>query len=168
MADDLKLTGGQEPEEDEERKPRGQSERSQRRHRSDMRERLFTIFERLADSLEGRGDEELAGMIREDAKAMVGGLVSVTKRAPALAGPILSALAVLEPLIAFGRIFRLLVGRLADRRREALEGYDEPPRFEEPAPEEPPGTVKPEPVLEREGIPLAGDDVARPWDLSGS
>ena len=175
---ELKLEGGQEPEED---KPeRGTSERTQRRQRARERERgadiegrLYAIFGRLADALEGRGDEELAGMIREDTKAMVGGLVSVVKRVPAAAGAVVGGLAVLEPLIAFGRIFRLLLRRAAERRREALEGY-------EPVPEEelhPQPAPAPEPAVDLAGedegvarvgdleVPIAGPDVARPWEL---
>jgi hypothetical protein len=117
-----------EADEDEGRsssKPRGQSERSSRRHRADIKERLYAIFARLADSLEGRGDLELAGIIREDSRAMVEGLASLVKRAPGFAPPILGVLAVLEPLIAFGRILRLLGRRLRDRREAGPEeGWD--------------------------------------------
>src|SRR5438552_3054389 len=110
--DELDLEHGPKDEEEREDRKRGESERSQRRKRADIRERLFAIFDRLADSLEGRGDEELAGMIREDSRAMVGGLASLVRRAPGFGPPILGALAVLEPVIAFGRIFRVLVGRM--------------------------------------------------------
>ena len=157
---------GREDDEPEEDRPRGQSERSQRRHRASIRERLFSIFDALADSLEGRGDEELAGIIREDSRAMVGGLESLIRKVPAMASPILGGLAVLEPLIAFGRIFRLLTRRMRERREAALEAayYEEQPV---PDSDEPAPAPEPAPTLEREGIPLAGEDVARPWDLSG-
>lgn len=157
MSGELSLEGGQEPEEDGGGgKPRGQSERSRRRHRADIRDRFQTVFDRIADSLEGRGDAELAGMIREDSQAMVGGLVSVTKRVPAASGVILGGLAVLEPLIAFGRIFRLLLRRLGDRRAQAAyEAELEEPGYEQ----EPPPPAAPE---VEEASP-----VARPWDLSG-
>jgi len=141
------------PADDENPPPRGRSERSTRRHRADIRDRLTTVFERLADSLEGRGDEELAGMIREDTKAMVGGLVNVTKRAPGLATPILGALAVLEPLIAFGRVFRLILRRAGERRAAALPEpvyADEPP----PAAPAPPPEDRPEESF-----------IAEPWRL---
>lgn len=120
MAGELDLERGRE-EEGEEKKPRGGSERSNRRHRADIKERLYAVFSRLADSLEGRGDAELAGMIREDSRAMVEGLASLVKRAPGFAGPIMGVLSVLEPLIAFGRILRLLGRRLGERRASRLE-----------------------------------------------
>lgn len=161
---ELRLEGAGEEELEEERSSsskRGQSERSQRRNRASIRERLFAIFDTLADSLEGRGDLELAGIIREDSRAMVGGLESLIKKVPAMAAPILGGLAVLEPLIAFGRIFRLLARRMRERREAALEyaAGEEEYVPEEPAPAEP--------ELAGEGIPLEGDSVARPWDLSG-
>ena len=171
---ELRLEGGQEPEEDEPRE-RGQSERSQRRHRAEERRqaeniesRLFAVFNRLSDALEGRGDDELAGMIREDTKAMVGGLVSVVRRVPALAAWVVGGLAVLEPLIAFGRIFRLLLRRLGERRREAAEGLELVPEEELYPPAEPVyGAEEPGPAEGPElEVPLAGPDVARPWDLS--
>jgi hypothetical protein len=120
---ELNLQRGEDEDEGGGSKPRGQSERSSRRHRADIKERLYAIFSRLADSLEGRGDLELASMIREDSRAMVEGLASLVKRAPGFAPPILGVLAVLEPLIAFGRILRLLGRRLRERREE--EPYDE-------------------------------------------
>lgn len=157
---ELRLEGGQEPEEERPRK-RGESERSQRRHRASIRERLFAIFDTLADSLEGRGDLELAGIIREDSRAMVGGLESLIRKVPAMAAPILGGLAVLEPLIAFGRIFRLLARRVRERREEALEAaaYEAEGVYgegEEPAPAPAP------PAPAEDEVPIA-----RPWDLSG-
>lgn len=139
------------PADDEPTKSRGRSERSTRRHRADIRDRLTLVFERLAESLEGRGDAELAAIVREDTRAMVGGLVNVTKRAPGLATPILGGLAVLEPLIAFGRIFRLLLRRAGERRAAAFEGLEPDGPGEQPA--QPP--------------PLADDPppIAEPWRL---
>lgn len=141
---------------DKERKPRGQSERSQRRHAANIRDRLGNIFDRLADSIDGRGDAELAAMIREDKAAMVNGLVSVTRRVPQLAGVIMAALAVLEPLIAFGRVFRLMARRAGERRAERAAEWDEqpPPEYEQQPP--PPGPQPP-----------AADEpaIAEPWKL---
>jgi hypothetical protein len=124
---------------------RESDERQGRRKRADIRERLFAIFNRLADSREGRGDVELAAMIREDSRAMVEGLLSVTRRAPGLAPAIMGALAVLEPLIAFGRIAKLLGGRFAERRARAYEDVFEPePDTPEPVAPEPPSEPEPE------------------------
>jgi hypothetical protein len=143
------------------------SERSQRRDRArerdrrgDLGNRLGAIFERLAQSVEGRGDDELAAMIREDKAAMVGGLVSLTSRAPALAPGVLAALAIVEPLIAFGRIFRLLLRRAAWRREEAAQARD---GWEyEPEPE---GGVQVPQAFDGPAEPEE-EFVARPWDLS--
>jgi hypothetical protein len=132
MSDSLDLTGELEPEEAEQeeprtkKKPRGGDEapgaRTRRRHEGELRGRLGDVFERLAEWLEGRGDAELAGIIREDSKAMVGGLVSLTRPAAWLRPPMLAALSVVEPVLAFGRVFRVLGGRwVARRERIALE-----------------------------------------------
>ncbi len=152
MTEELKFDRPPEEDDAPERKPRGQSERSQRRQRADIRERLTTIFERLADSLEGRGDAELAAVIREDSRAMVGGLVSVTRRVPAAAGVIVGGLAVLEPLIAFGRVLRLLLRRAGERREAAAAAWEEPQDDEPAAPE-------PEPAEDEPAI-------AEPWKLT--
>lgn len=121
--------GGDEP------KPEGErSERSKRRDRQREREqtgnlagRLQAIFDRLAQRFEGKGDAELAAIIREDSRAMVGGLVSLTKRVPGAASPILLLLGVVEPVLAFGRLFRVLAGRWAARRYAPVDELDEQP-----------------------------------------
>ena len=146
-------------EDDDGPKPeRGKSDRSKRRHAADIRGRLETVLTRLADSLEGRGDAELATMIREDQKAMVGGLLSVTRRVPAAAGVIVAGLSVLEPLIAFGRVFRLLLGRVADRRAAAYAEWEQ----------QQPEDGQPEHVEQPPPPPAADDDpapIAEPWKL---
>jgi hypothetical protein len=135
----LDLSGKKTPPEDagdsgSKAKP-GRSERSQRRHRADMKERLYAIFERLAERLEGRGDVELAAMVREDMRAMVGGLDSLARRVPGLSTPILLGLGILEPVLAFGRIARLLLDRWAERR-----GHIEPEQFEDEKTPDPPSS----------------------------
>lgn len=165
---DLDLQRG----EPDEPKPRERSERSQRRDRArerdkqgDVSRRLGTIFERLAQSVEGRGDDELAAMIREDREAMVGGLVNLTSKAPALAPAVLGVLAVLEPLIAFGRIFRLLLRRAGERREARYAEWGPDANYGEPgefvAGQPVPGGFEP-PAAEED----AEEHVARPWDLS--
>jgi hypothetical protein len=124
----LDLSGEHELEEEEPKKKRARGgdeapgARTRRRHEGELRGRLSDVFERLAEWLEGRGDAELAGIIREDSKAMVGGLVSLTRPAAWLRPPMLAALSVVEPVLAFGRVLRVLGGRWAERRaRIALE-----------------------------------------------
>lgn len=142
----------------------GQSPRSQRRHRQKERQasgelngRLLAIFERLADRFEGKGDLELADVIREDSRAMVGGLVSLTKRIPGAAAPILLVLGIVEPVLAFGRVFRLLASRWAYRRAER-EGY---------APEEPDADAPSTNVCSQgvEGCPVAEVELAQSHEV---
>ena len=83
----------------------------------EIESRLERILSRLAELREGRGDDELAGALREDTQAIAGSIVSVTKPFGAPARRlVLTGLAVAEPLLAFGRIGRILAGRLAARR----------------------------------------------------
>lgn len=182
MADDLDLERGHDDADE-----RPVSDRTKRRHKAQARReqeaietRLGTIFSRLADSLEGRGDYELAEMIREDTKAMVGGLSSMARRVPAAAGAIVGGLAVLEPLIAFGRVFRLLLRRAGERRASADQEVWLDGQGGDWSPEPEPGNVhhpflaadEPEPEDEPEddggtvidGIPIDGPDVAKPWE----
>lgn len=95
--------------------------RTRRRHEGELRNRLELTLERIAEWLEGRGDLELAGVIREDSKAMIGGLVSLTRPLGWLRPPLIAVLSVVEPVLAFGRVLRILGGRLADRRARARE-----------------------------------------------
>lgn len=88
---------------------------------SDLKARLLTCFERIADAAEARGDEELAGAVREDMGVMAGSLVSLTRPLTALRAPLLLGLAVLEPVMAFSRLGRLMFGRLTDRRMREPE-----------------------------------------------
>lgn len=73
--------------------------------------RLHRTFDRLAKWREKVGDDELAEIIREDSDAMEQGIVSLTKNAPFLRGPLLFFLNVIEPVMAFQRIARTLFGR---------------------------------------------------------
>lgn len=90
--------------------------RSSAKQEADLRERLVECFDRIAGALRGRGDEELAELIDEDAEVMAVGLVSMTRPLQALRAPLLVVVAVVEPLLAFGRIGRVLVVRFAERR----------------------------------------------------
>lgn len=87
-----------------------------------FRGRLLEVIERIATSLEERGDEELAEILREDGPVMATGLTSLTGLLSPLRLPLLVTLAVIEPVLAFGRLFRVLAYRFADNRnRRAAE-----------------------------------------------
>ena len=124
----LDLAGGSDDEPkpksgDEKKRERGDRKheeapgaRTRRRHESEIRGRLSAVLETIADTLEARGDHELAGAIRDDGRAIVSGLVSVTRPIAWARPVILAGLGVAEPLLAFGRIGRIIGGRWADRR----------------------------------------------------
>lgn len=90
--------------------------RSAAKQEADLRERLVECFDRIAGALRTRGDEELAELIDEDAEVMAVGLVSMTRPLQVLRAPLLVVVAVVEPLLAFGRIGRVLLVRFAERR----------------------------------------------------
>lgn len=92
---------------------------------NELRERLTDCFERIALALEVREDDELADIIREDAEVMANGLVFMTRPIAVLRLPLLFAVAVVEPVLAFGRILRVLASRVGERRaRAAYERQD--------------------------------------------
>ena len=87
-----------------------------------FRERLIEVIGRIAESLDERGDAELAEILREDGPVMATGLTSLTGLLAPLRVPLLVTLAVIEPVLAFGRLFRVLAYRFADNRnRRAAE-----------------------------------------------
>jgi hypothetical protein len=99
----------------------GRSSSSSRRRRpnrteTSLKERLVACFDRIAESLEGRGDNELAEIVRNDGEIMAQGLVSLTRPFTAIRTPLLVLVAIVEPALAFGRILRVLAGRLHERR----------------------------------------------------
>ncbi len=94
----------------------------------DLKERLTTVFTRIADAADARGDVELAEVVRDDTEIMATGLVSLTRPFMLLRTPLLLLLAVVEPVMAFGRIGRLTLERVLIRRErrkdEARESTD--------------------------------------------
>src|SRR6266498_147990 len=94
----------------------------------DLKERLTTVFTRIADAADARGDMELAEVVRDDKEIMATGLVSLTRPFMLLRTPLLLLLAVVEPVMAFGRIGRLTLERVLIRRErrkdEARESTD--------------------------------------------
>ena len=92
------------------------SSRTSKRGEADLQARLAGCFERIAAALSERGDDELAEIVAEDGPIMSQGLVSLTRPFTALRLPLLAVVAIIEPLLAFGRIFRVVAIRFANRR----------------------------------------------------
>lgn len=109
-----------EPESPRAKSSRSSSSRSsastRERVETELMSRLERICERIAQVLDSRGDEELASAIREDRDAMGQGLVSLTRNVKFLRGPLLMALNLIEPGLAFGRVGRILYIRFVDRQ----------------------------------------------------
>lgn len=82
----------------------------------DLKERLTNLFDRIADALKERGDSELGDIFEEDAEVMASGLVSLTRPLVVLRKPLVIVVALVEPILSFGRVVRVLIGRLAERR----------------------------------------------------
>lgn len=83
---------------------------------TEIRSRLDRVFDRIAEWRDARDDEELATVIREDKDMMAQGIVSLTNSFNPLRVPLLMGLNLIEPLLAFGRVVRVLVGRWMARR----------------------------------------------------
>jgi hypothetical protein len=88
---------------------------------TEISSRLDRLFDRIAQWRESREDEELASAVREDTEMMVSGVVSLTGSFPFLRTPLIMLLSILEPLLAFGRVVRILVGRWMARRQAQVE-----------------------------------------------
>lgn len=87
---------------------------------TETRSRLDRVFDRLAKARDAREDPELAEVIREDADAMAAGFVSLTHNVPFLRMPLIMFLNVLEPVLAFNRVARILFIRAMQRRAERM------------------------------------------------
>jgi hypothetical protein len=84
------------------------------------------MFGRLAESRLARGDEELAEIITEDTAVMSEALVSVTRLLTPVRKVLLVAVAVVEPVLSFQRILRVLGRRFAERRMEEARAQPDP------------------------------------------
>lgn len=87
---------------------------------SELVTRLVTSFEKIADQLEAREDHELSQAIREDARAMSQGLVSLTSTLTPLRVPLILFLGFIEPILAFWHVGSILVGRFIARRQRVM------------------------------------------------
>jgi hypothetical protein len=88
---------------------------------AELRSRLSRTFGRIVEALKARGDDELATVVDEDSDAMSQGLISLTSHVKPLRGPLLFGLAFIEPVLAFGRVGRILSSRWVERRARKYE-----------------------------------------------
>lgn len=82
--------------------------------------RMDTAFSKIADQVAARGDEELAEAIREERHPMSVGLVSLTSTLTFLRWPLVIVMALVEPLLAFLRVGRLLFIRFLNWREQRI------------------------------------------------
>lgn len=94
---------------------------SKSRLEAEIESRLDRVFDQLAEQREARGDEELATALREDKRPISSALVSLTRPIGQARQLVLLVLAVIEPLLAFGRIGRILAGRVRGRQERRAE-----------------------------------------------
>lgn len=138
MSDTIDLTLG-EPDPDEspaarrrrERRERDSSSGSSSRTRSStggssksddssLVTRLDTAFVKLADQMLARGDDELAEALREERHAMSQGLVSLTATLTVLRFPLIVFMSLIEPVLAFWRVGRILIMRFFGWRERRI------------------------------------------------
>lgn len=124
---DLEPDADDSPDDKPSRKTARSSAKSAKEDR-DLKNRLTACFERVADALDTRGDEELADLVRADTDIMSNGLVSLTRPLQALRTPLVLVISVIEPALAFGRILRVLAGRMAERRMMNAAAQEEAAR----------------------------------------
>jgi len=82
---------------------------------------MVAAFDQVVEWREARDDEELATAISEDKDKMAKGLVSLTHVVQPLRGPLLIFLGFVEPVLAFGRVGRILGERFIMRRQRIAE-----------------------------------------------
>lgn len=83
--------------------------------------RLDTAFSKIADQVAVRGDEDgLAEALREERHAMSQGLVSLTSSLTILRVPLIIALSLIEPFLAFRRVGVILFGRFLRWREQRI------------------------------------------------
>jgi hypothetical protein len=126
MADDLDLERG-DPSRAEARRQRrqasgssssGESKTTTAKLDHELHARLVSSLEQVQEWREARDDAELADAIGEDKEKMAKGLVSLTHAVQPLRQPLLVFLGFVEPLLAFGRVGRILAGRWVERRQQ--------------------------------------------------
>lgn len=126
MADELDLEKGR-PERTEARRKRlsgssdGESKTATDRMDRELNERLTGALDQVVEWRQARQDAELAMAIDEDKDKMAKGLVSLTHVVMPLRRPLLIFLGFVEPVLAFGRVGRILGERFYERRQRIAE-----------------------------------------------
>jgi hypothetical protein len=129
MADELDLEKG-DPSRAEQRRqrrreatstPTGESKATTDKLDKELHSRLVDAFDQVVEWREARDDEELATAISEDKEKMAKGLVSLTHAVVPLRQPLLIFLGFVEPVLAFGRVTRILATRWVARRQQQAE-----------------------------------------------
>ncbi len=110
---------------------------------TEIASRLERTFDRIIEALEERDDTELATAMREDKAAMSRGMVSLTRNVTPLRGPLLMLLNLIEPLLAFGRVGKILVTRFAARRARVMAEREAAMTPQGPVPVPEPETAQP-------------------------
>jgi hypothetical protein len=82
--------------------------------------RLDTAFFKLADQMLARGDDELAEALREERRPMSQGLVSLTATLTVLRLPLVILMSLIEPVLAFWRVGRILFMRFLGWRERRI------------------------------------------------
>jgi hypothetical protein len=128
MSDELDLTNPPASEEPRRRRRRptpaeesAREARDESKVEGEIRSRLERTFDRIVKARRARDDEELAEVVEEDAEAMTQGFLSLTHNVPFLRLPLLMLLNILEPVLAFNRVARILAIRLLTRRQRRQE-----------------------------------------------
>jgi hypothetical protein len=83
--------------------------------------RLIGAFDQLAEWRAARDDAELANAFDEDKDKMARGLTSFTHAITPARKPLIIFLSFVEPVLAFGRIGRILAERFVARRQRIAE-----------------------------------------------
>jgi hypothetical protein len=87
----------------------------------ELHARLVESLDQVREWREAREDTELAEAIDQDKEKMARGLVSLTHAVQPLRQPLLIFLGFVEPLLAFGRVGRILTMRWVMRRQRQAE-----------------------------------------------
>lgn len=78
----------------------------------DLKSRLEDGFQKLADQMRARDDDELADALQDGKGPMAASLVSMTKVVKWFRKPLVLFVGILEPILAFWRVGGILLGRM--------------------------------------------------------